>query len=119
MTPNETTPNENSQDRYIELKPVVPMSALHRCVRNLLTNEYRMDKDKFEKILNERVDNYFTSGRFADHLDQKVAEALVGRYKNGPTLRQIVDKAVGEQLDKLIGASVRDLVASALKEKMR
>jgi hypothetical protein len=99
----------------VELVPVVPIKTLHKCVRNILVNEYKLSHKEVE----QRVEDYFNGHGFHKLVEDKVGNLLHTKYYSAAAFEERIQKAVDKKVDEIIGQTVRDLVVKRLSESFK
>jgi hypothetical protein len=103
-------------EAFVELKPVVKSKDLYRVVRNIISNELKLDKTEFEKLVAARVENYLVGNGVADVIKTQVGKRLAGHWGDKNDMEKFVAQQVVKSVNELIGAEVRRIVADKLKD---
>lgn len=110
--------DETSQEQYVEMKPVIPAKTLHKHLRNILTNEFRLTKDSFEAQVAARVDRYITGPDFLALIERRVEKVFSTTNWGGPNgkteLNKLIMQQVQKHVDAIIGKAIRDEVAKVI-----
>lgn len=107
------------QEEAVMVVPYVPKKTLLTMLRTLVFGEFKLTRESFVKMMEQRADSYFASEQFNRMVENRIAQAFGARWNNTTAFREHVSKSVEKKLDEMVGSAVRSIVAENLPQLLK